>query len=127
MGGVLSPVSGDETPRFIVSAMKDPDGASLERVQIIKAWRDSEGGLNEKIYDIATTENVSGEAEVLAYWRDPDFQKEHHAVYYVRVIEVPTKRWTTYDAKKYDVALPSNIPKMTQERAYSSPIWYRPR
>ncbi len=126
MGGVLSPVSGDETPRFIVSAMKDPDGASLERVQIIKAWRDSEGGLNEKIYNIATTENVSGEAEVLAYWRDPDFQKEHHAFYYVRVIEVPTKRWTTYDAEKYDVALPSNIPKMTQERAYSSPIWYRP-
>ncbi|GAB5481359.1 MAG: DUF3604 domain-containing protein [Parasphingorhabdus sp.] len=126
MGGVLSPVSGNETPRFIVSAMKDPDGASLERVQIIKAWRDSEGRLNENIYDIATTENVSGEAEVLAYWRDPDFRKEHHAFYYVRVIEVPTKRWTTYDAEKYDVALPSNIPKMTQERAYSSPIWYRP-
>ncbi len=126
MGGVLSPVSGDKTPRFIVSAMKDPDGASLERVQIIKAWRDSEGGLNEKIYDIATTDNVSGEAEMLTYWRDPDFQKEHHAFYYVRVIEVPTKRWTTYDAEKYDVALPSSIPKMTQERAYSSPIWYRP-
>jgi Protein of unknown function (DUF3604) len=126
MGGLLSSVTKESAPRFMVKATKDSEGGNLERAQIIKGWRDRNGTLHEKIYAVDLASAPTGEAELTAYWRDPDFDKAEHAFYYLRVLEIPTKRWTSYDAEKYGVTLPTATPKMTQERAYSSPIWYKP-
>jgi hypothetical protein len=135
-------------PKFIVLSAKDPIGANLDRLQVIKAWTDTEGNTHEKIYDIAgagnrdidpatgllsaigNTVNVKeasyantiGTTQLSAVWEDPDFNPEQHAFYYARVIEIPTPRYSTYDAKALGVEAPE--PTTIQERAVSSAIWY---
>ena len=132
-------------------ATKDPDGANLDRIQVIKGWRDESGKLNEKVYDAAwsgnrnlnsngklpsvgSTVNVNdasyrnaiGSPEISATWSDPDFTQTERAVYYIRVLQIPTPRWTVYDANFYEQELPEKPPLVIEERAYSSPIWYTP-
>jgi hypothetical protein len=152
MGGDLPPKPAQATaPGFMVWAMKDPESGNLDRVQIIKGWY--RGGYPyEKVYDVAwsdqrepdpdtgklppvgntvdvpnaTYTNDIGEAQLSAVWTDPDFDPSLHAVYYVRVIEIPTPRWSTYDAARNDLPLPTTVPATIQERAWSSPIWYTP-
>ena len=152
MGGDLPPKPAQATaPSFMVWAMKDPESGNLDRVQIIKGWY--RGGYPyEKVYDVAwsdqrepdpdtgklppvgntvdvpnaTYTNDIGEAQLSAVWTDPDFDPSLHAVYYVRVIEIPTPRWSTYDAARNDLPLPTTVPATIQERAWSSPIWYTP-
>ena len=150
MGGELKP-SGD-APGFLVRAMRDPDGANLDRIQIIKGWLDNRGKTHERVYDIAvsggrkigadgrakqsvgntvnveaaTYTNAIGDPFLQAYWKDPDFDAAQNAFYYVRVLEIPTPRWTTYDARYFGVNLPEGVPTSIQERAYTSPIWYTP-
>lgn len=151
MGGDLTRPEAAGAPRFLIRAVKDPDGANLDRVQIVKGWRDAGGGLFERIYDVAWSDDRSiengvledvpatldlatatylnsvGAAELSVTWTDPDFDADEAAVYYVRVLEIPTPRWTAYDAAFYGIeALPETVPMVTRERAYSSPIWYTP-
>jgi len=152
MGGDLTHAPEGGSPRFLIRAVKDPDGANLDRVQVIKGWRDVDGSLHEKIHNVALSDgrqeapdgrvepvgstvdvadasytNSIGDPELAVVWTDPDFDPEELAFYYMRVIEIPTPRWTAYDAKYYDLKdLPKEIPMVTQERAYSSPIWYSP-
>lgn len=150
MGGDLIP--GDGAPSFLVYAMRDPIGANLDRVQIIKGWVDVDGITQEKVYDVVwsgdrqpdddgklppvgSTVDLSvpswtndiGRAELGTVWTDPDFDASQHAFYYTRVIEIPTPRWTAYDAVRFGVDMPSEVKMITQERAYSSPIWYTPQ
>jgi len=153
MGGDLTHGPADKAPTFLVRVVKDPDGANLDRVQIIKGWREKEGELHERVYDVALSdgrhadsddkvppvgntvdvENASysnsiGDPELAVVWKDPDFDPAELAFYYARVIEIPTPRWTAYDAKHYGLKdLPRDVPMVTQERAYTSPIWYTPR
>ena len=151
MGGDLTQAPRGKAPSFIVRAVKDPDGANLDRVQVIKGWRDTKGELHEKVYEAALSDgrkvnsrgkapkvgstvdvanasydNSIGDAELAAVWQDPDFDPDELAFYYARVIEIPTPRWTAYDAKYYGIELPEKAPTVTQERAYTSPIWYTP-
>ncbi len=151
MGADLSGRGDATAPRFVVSALKDPNGANLDRIQIVKGWRESAGGLRERVYDVrlsrdresglfggpkairstvdvetATYTNTVGDAELIAFWEDPDFDPTQHAFYYVRVIEIPTPRWTTYDAVRLGADLADETPREIQDRAYSSPIWYTP-
>ena len=151
MGGDLRNGDG-ASPRFMIRALRDVDGANLDRVQIIKGWLDDDGELHERIYDVAVSDgreigsdgrartpvgntvdiakatftNSIGDPLMLAYWADPDFDPDEHAFYYVRVLEIPTPRWTTYDAAFFGIALPDNVPATVQDRAYTSPIWYTP-
>jgi hypothetical protein len=153
MGGTLMAAKPRQVPRFLVSALKDPDGANLDRVQIIKGWRGRDGALREKVYDVAfagnrrpdprtgklpaigstvnladaTYTNSIGAPILATLWTDPDFDSGVSAFYYVRALEIPTPRWTLYDAVRYRVAPPREVPLITQERIYSSPIWYDPR
>jgi hypothetical protein len=139
-------------PTFLVAAIKDPIGGNLDRVQMVKGWRDSEGELHEKVYDIAwsdnriqdpttgklppvgntvnipeaTWTNTIGDVQLSTVWQDPDFNGSERAFYYVRVLEIPTPRWTAYDAKRFNVKMGEEVPMITQERAYTSPIWYTP-
>lgn len=149
MGGDLIP--GEGAPSFLVYAMRDPIGANLDRVQIIKGWVDGEGVTQEQVYDVVwsgdrqpgddgklppvgSTVDLSvpswtndiGRAELGTVWTDPDFEASQHAFYYTRVIEIPTPRWTAYDAVRFGVDMPADVTMITQERAYSSPIWYTP-
>ncbi len=150
MGGDLPKTAGKE-PTFIVWAVKDPDDANLDRVQIIKGWSKS-GQIFEKVYEVAwsgnrkldpatgkvpavgntvdvknaTYKNSIGAVELKEVWRDPDFDPSLHAFYYARVLQIPTPRWTTYDAKKLGVPPPNFAPVTVQERAWTSPIWYTP-
>ena len=152
MGGDLADAPKGKAPSFLIRAVRDPDGANLDRVQVIEGWRDEDGELHEEIYNVALsdgrTENGEGEVEAVGstvdvadasytnsigdpelavVWPDPDFDRDEPAFYYLRVLEIPTPRWTAYDAKFYGLKdLPDEIPMVTQERAYSSPIWYRP-
>jgi hypothetical protein len=152
MGGELHTAEQGESPGFIVTALGDPMGANLDRVQMIKGWRDREGKLHEKVYDIAwsdnrkpdsktgklppvgntvnvaeaTWTNTIGAAQLTTVWQDPDFNRTEQAFYYVRVLEIPTPRWTAYDAKRFGITMGEEVPMMTQERAYTSPIWYIP-
>jgi len=150
MGGEL-PDASASAPRFLVRALKDPNGANLDRVQIVKGWRDAAGTLHEKVHDVAlggahrrglfgtrevgstvdertaTYTNTIGAAELSAWWEDPDFSPDEHAFYYVRVLEIPTPRWSTYDAVRFETELDDRAPRILQDRAYSSPIWYTPR
>ena len=149
MGGDLVNAPINQSPSFLIRAVKDPDGANLDRVQVIKGWRDHRGELHEKIYNVAlsdhrkpdkkgtvkpvgTTVNVEnasyinsiGDPELSVVWQDPDFNRSELAFYYVRVLEIPTPRWTAHDVKFFQLSgLPSEIPMVTQERAYTSPIW----
>jgi Protein of unknown function (DUF3604) len=151
MGGTLTqPVPG-KSPTFLVAALKDPTGANLDRVQIIKGWMDSTGKLQEKVFDVAwsgkrkpnargklapvgstvdlktaTWTNTIGDPELITVWKDPSFDSKARAFYYVRVIEIPTPRWTAYDSVRFGVKMDPKVPMITQERAYTSPIWYTP-
>ena len=156
MGGDLTAAPDGKPATFIVVAAKDPDGAHLDRVQIVKGWLAADGTLHEKVYDVAwsgketgdrqpdpetgkvppvgTTVDVAnaaytntiGATDLAAVWTDPDFDPNERAFYYARVIEIPTPRWTAYDAAYFDLDLPDEIPMVVQDRAYTSPIWYTP-
>jgi len=151
MGGDLNTAPAGKAPRLMVQALRDPDGANLDRVQIIKGWVDEKGQSQERIYDVAcangrnivkdrcnkpvgntvdvkkaTYSNRIGDAMLSAWWQDPNFSSKQRAFYYVRVLEIPTPRWTTYDAVFYNLDLPEDVPATQQERAYTSPIWYTP-
>jgi hypothetical protein len=152
MGGDLRSAPAGQSPALLIRAIRDPDGANLDRVQVIKGWLDANGKTHERIWDVAvsgqrpidqngrcttavgSTVNVAqaaytnaiGAAALEAFWQDPDFDAAERAFYYVRVIEIPTPRWTTYDAKIFGVQLPEDVPATIQERAYTSPIWYTP-
>ncbi len=148
MGGVLQPATG-AAPTFLVQASRDPDGANLDRLQIIKGWLTADGELQEKVYNVAASDgrtadasgrlpplestvdtatatylNTIGAATLSTLWRDPDFDPAEAAFYYLRVLEIPTPRWTNYDSVRFDESLPEQVPRATQERAYTSPIWY---
>ncbi|MEM6538482.1 MAG: DUF3604 domain-containing protein [Pseudomonadota bacterium] len=151
MGGELDATG--EAPSFLISAMKDPDGANLDRVQMIKGWLDASGEIQEQVYDVvwsdmesrpkdgggvpavgdtvnrtdATYTNTIGAAELRATWTDPDYQEGERAFYYVRVLEIPTPRWTLFDAVRFGVTLPDDAmaDAVAQERAYTSPIWLK--
>ena len=152
MGGDLTPAPDGKSPRLMIRALRDPDGANLDRVQVIKGWVDASGERQELIYDVACSDeraiverrceglvgdtvdvkaanytNDIGDSLLMAYWEDPDFDPAQRAFYYVRVLEIPTPRWTTYDAAYFGVALPKGVPPSQQDRAYTSPIWYTPQ
>ena len=149
MGRVLP--AGTTPPRFTVHAMKDPDGANLDRIQIIKGWVDAKGLPHERIVDVvwsgdrkpgadgrlppvgstvdlatATYANTIGSPELLGSWTDDRFDPAEHALYYVRVLQIPTPRWSTYDAVRAGLPLLKDVPATVQERAWTSPIWYTP-
>jgi len=153
MGGDLVTAPDGKSPSFLVAALKDPIGANLDRVQIIKGWIDAAGTPQEKIFDVAwgdadirqpgadgtlpmvgSTVNVPeasytntiGDPELIAVWTDPDFDPALQAFYYARVIEIPTPRWTTYDARYFGVTPAPDVRMTLTERAYTSPIWYSP-
>jgi len=151
MGGDLKAAPAGAAPSFLVQALRDPDGANLDRVQLVKGWLDAAGKTHEKVYDVAwsgarkpgkdgklppvgNTVNVKeasyansiGAPYLTAHWKDPAFDPKQRAFYYVRVLEIPTPRWTTFDAKFFGVPLPKDVPASIQDRAYTSPIWYTP-
>jgi len=152
MGGDLSAAPEGKSPTIMVRALRDPDGANLDRIQIVKGWLDKDGKTHEKVYDVAWsgdrkpdstgklppvgntvdgaryTNNV-GEAVLAGYWQDPDFNPSQHAFYYVRVLEIPTPSWLAYDKAFYGdkIELPEDAVMVQQERAYTSPIWFTPR
>jgi hypothetical protein len=153
MGGDLFKAPEGKSPTFLVGALKDPYSGNLDRIQIVKGWMDNKGKTHEKVYNVAwgdtdkreldkdgnipdvgntvnvanaTWSNSIGEAELLTVWEDPDFDPAVRAFYYARVIEIPTPRWTAYDAKRFNVKMPDESPMITTERAYTSPIWYNP-
>ena len=153
MGGDLRNAAQGQSPTIMIRALRDVDGANLDRIQIVKGWLDAEGELHEAVYDVmcsderainkkhrcaktvgntvdvktATFTNSIGDALMMAYWKDPAFDPQQRAFYYVRVLEIPTPRWTTYDAAHFGVKLPEGVPATHQERAYTSPIWYTPK
>ncbi len=150
MGGDLSVAPEGKAPSFMVYALRDPFGANLDRIQIVKGWLDG-SATREQVYDVAwsgdraidgngklapvgntvdaanaTWTNTIGAAELGTVWTDPDFDPEQRAFYYTRVIEIPKPRWSTYDAFRFGVPIPDGAPTATQDRAYSAPIWYTP-
>jgi hypothetical protein len=153
MGGDLRDAPKGKAPTFLVAALKDPIGANLDRIQIVKGWLDAKGKLHEKVYDVvwgdadkrrpgadgklptvgntvdvanATWTNTIGAPELITVWKDPDFDAKQSAFYYARVIEIPTPRWTAYDVKRLGVKPLPGTTMVLQERAYTSPIWYTP-
>jgi hypothetical protein len=153
MGGDLKKASAGKAPTFLVAALKDPLSGNLDRIQIIKGWLDAGGKLHERIYDVvwgdaetrkpgangklpavgntvdlktASWTNTIGDPELITVWKDPDFDPTLKAFYYARVLEIPTPRWTAYDAVYFKVKIDPNVPMITQERAFTSPIWYSP-
>ncbi len=152
MGSVLKNVAGSNAPGFLIHCLKDPDGANLDRVQIVKGWVDDQGNTQEKIFEVvwagdravdgegkiasigstvnmetAEYTNTIGETELSTFWTDPEFNAALPAFYYVRVLEIPTPRWTLFDKVRHNLELPENIPLVHQERGVSSPIWYTPK
>jgi len=150
MGGDLTAAPAGTAPSFMAYAVRDPIGANLDRIQIVKGWYDGKE-LHEKVYDVAWSgdrqpgadgkvppvgdtvdastaswTNTIGAAELGKVWTDPDFDPKQRSFYYVRVLEIPTPRWSTYDAFRFGVEIPEGAPVSTQERAYTSPIWYTP-
>jgi hypothetical protein len=152
MGGDLRSAPAGKSPTFLVAAMKDPLSGNLDRIQIVKGWVDAEGKTQERIYDVvwgdadrrkiargkltpvgstvdvatASWTNTIGDPELIAVWEDPDFDPKAPAFYYARVLEIPTPRWTAYDAAYFQVKMDPSVPMTTQERAWTSPIWYGP-
>ncbi len=152
MGGDLANAPAGKSPTIMVRALRDPDGANLDRVQVIKGWLDSNGEMHERVHDIAVSDgraigsdgraresvgstidiadasytNTIGDALLMAHWVDPDFDPGQRAFYYVRVIEIPTPRWTAYDAKYFGITMPEEVRMTVTDRAYTSPIWYTP-
>jgi hypothetical protein len=156
MGGDLPAEAGiakaGRSPTFLVAAMKDPHSGNLDRIQIVKGWLGKDGKTSEKVYDVvwsgdrkpgadgklppvgntvnvtkATWTNTIGSPELIGVWADPDFDASQPAFYYARVIEIPTPRWTAYEALRFNIPMTPEVPMTTQERAYTSPIWYTPR
>jgi uncharacterized protein DUF3604 len=151
MGGELNSPPQGKSPTFLVAALKDPLGGNLDRLQIVKGWLDGAGKPQERIYDVAwsgdrkpdasgklptlgstvdvataTWKNTIGSTELIAVWKDPAFDRSARAFYYVRVLEIPTPRWTAYDAAYFKEKIDPKVPMTTQERAWTSPIWYTP-
>jgi hypothetical protein len=151
MGGDLTMAPSGRAPTFMAYALRDPIGANLDRVQIVKGWMDSRGDLREKVYDVAWSgdrtpgadgklpavgntvdleaanwTNTIGASELATVWTDPDFDPDERAFYYVRVLEIPTPRWVLYDKVRLGAHLPESAQLTHQERAYTSPIWYTP-
>lgn len=152
MGGDLRKNNGADAPVFMVYALRDPIGANLDRIQIVKGWMDTEGELQEKVYDVAvsgdrmigkdgrcskpvgntidleagTWYNTIGASELMTVWTDPDFNEKEKAFYYARVLEIPTPRWVVYDKVRMGTELPEGTKLTGQERGYTSPIWYNP-
>ncbi len=153
MGGDLADKPADSAaPSFMVFALRDAMGANIDRIQIVKGWLDAKGNTREKVFDVAwsgdraiaedgslpsvgttvdvanaTWSNSIGAPELGTVWTDPEFDPTQRAFYYARVIEIPTPRWTTYDAKHFGVPIPEGAPVSVQDRAYTSPIWYTPK
>ncbi|MGO9063389.1 MAG: DUF3604 domain-containing protein, partial [Myxococcaceae bacterium] len=152
MGGNLSKAPTGKNPAFMVHAVRDPDGPNLDRIQIIKGWLGKDGKTYERIYDVAvsggrkigpdgtcktlvgstvdvanaTYSNAIGAAFLSAYWKDPHFNTAELAFYYVRVIQIPSPRWTAYDQKRFGIKMAAYVPMTVTDRAYTSPIWYKP-
>jgi hypothetical protein len=151
MGGDLKDRPDGKSPTFLVFALKDPYSGNLDRIQIVKGWLNSQGERQEKVYNVkwsgdrqlgsdgtlppvgntvdvanATWTNTIGAAELITVWTDPDFDPNQPAVYYARVLEIPTPRWTAHEAARFGITMSSEVPMITQERAYTSPIWYTP-
>lgn len=154
MGGDLNKAAkGAKAPSFLVAAMKDVQSGNLDRIQIVKGWTDKDNKEHEKIYNVAWSdmkarklgkdgkippvgdtvdvanaswEDTIGSPELTGVWTDPDFDASQRAFYYVRAIEIPTPRWTAYDAKRFGIKMPPEVPMKHQERAWTSPIWYTP-
>jgi hypothetical protein len=152
MGADLPAHEGSGAPTFMVYALRDPIGANLDRIQIVKGWLDKDGKTHEKVYDVAWSSgrepdangnlppvgntvdvananwtNTIGASELGTVWTDPDFDPEQSAFYYARVLEIPTPRWVVYDAFRFGVDIPDGAETTGQERAYTSPIWYNPQ
>ena len=152
MGGDLTNAPQGAAPAFMVRVLRDPDGANLDRVQIVKGWLDTSGETHERVFDIAVSDgrksdprtgkvppvgntvdvanatwsNTIGDPLLISYWKDPEFDASRKAFYYVRVIEIPTPRWTAYDTKRFGITMAAEVPMTVTERAYTSPIWYTP-
>ncbi len=151
MGGDLHEAPPGKAPTFLVAALKDPIGANLDRIQVVKGWLDAQGETHEQVYDVAwggerkpgkdgkvpsvgstvdlttaTWTNTIGAPELITVWKDPKFDPKQRAFYYARVIEIPTPRWTAYDAKRYGIKPLAGTAMTITERAYTSPIWYTP-
>ena len=153
MGGDLPAGQKGKSPTFLVAAMKDAYSGNLDRIQIVKGWVGKDGKAQERVYDVAVSDgrkidkngrcktpvgntvdvanatwtNTIGDPELIAVWTDPDFNAGQKAFYYARVIEIPTPRWTAYEAMRFNIKMPKDIKMVTQERAYTSPIWYSPK
>jgi hypothetical protein len=151
MGGDLHERTGGGSPTFMVYALREPIGGNLDRIQIIKGWLDNRGNTHEQVYDVvwsgdrvpgadgklppvgntvdaetAHYTNTIGASELATIWTDPDFDPEQRAFYYARVLEIPTPRWSTIEAFRFGIPIPEGAPVSTQDRAYTSPIWYTP-
>jgi hypothetical protein len=153
MGGDLTAAPQGKAPTFLLAALKDSFSGNLDRAQIVKGWLDKSGTTHEKVYDVAwgdaetrkpgpdgkvpavgntvdvanaTWMNTIGDPELITVWKDPDFDPSLSAFYYARVIEIPTPRWTAYDAKRFNLKVGEEVPMTIRERAYTSPIWYTP-
>jgi len=151
MGSDLTSAPDGKAPTFMVATLKDPDGANLDRIQIVKGWFDGDGDTHEKVYDVvwagdrepgadgmlpavgntvdletATYSNSIGAVHLSTTWQDPEFDPTQKAFYYVRVLEIPTPRWTAYDEVRFGIKMDDEVRRILQERAYTSPIWYTP-
>lgn len=152
MGGDLDSAPGNSAPTLIVHALKEADGANLDRIRIVKGWVDSNGEQHSRIYDVAlsngrkigpngsvplvgntvnetdaTYSNSIGDSELSATWTDPDFDPSNPAFYYARVLQIPTPRWSMYDAARTGMERPQDLPVSIQERTWTSPVWYNVR
>ena len=153
MGGDLNASGNKKSPSFTVRTTKDIDGANLDRIQMIKGWIDDKGERQERIYDLAVSDNREigangrcttpvgntvdvkdasytndiGDIGFETVWTDPDFNPNHSAFYYIRVLEIPTPTWQAYDSNYYNIEMDEKVEMMAQERAYTSPIWYTPK
>lgn len=151
MGGDLAATPEGKAPTFLVAALRDPIGANLDRIQIVKGWVNADGTTGEKVYDVAwsdgrdagsdgkipavgstvdpataTWTNTIGSPELVAVWEDPDFDASQRSFYYARVLEIPTPPWYLFDVVRLGSDMPKDAPTEQQERAYTSPIWYTP-
>jgi hypothetical protein len=151
LSGLVQTALKGRKPTFLVAALKDPLAGNLDRIQIVKGWVDAEGEIQEKVYDVAwggdrqpgpdgtlppvgntvdvknaTWTNTIGAPELIAVWKDVDFDPSQRAFYYARVLEIPTPRWTAYEAKRFGITMSDDVPMIGQERAYTSPIWFTP-
>jgi hypothetical protein len=151
MGGDITDAPDGKAPSFLVAALRDPMSGNLDRIQIVKVWVDGKGNRQEKVFDAvwsgdrvpgadgklplvgntvdvatATWTNTIGAPELITVWADPEFDPKISAAYYARVLEIPTPRWTAYEAVRFGITMKEEIPMITTERAYTSPIWYTP-